>query len=69
MEKVEKVGVCGVLGVNFSSFFGVFAQEGVVVCQWVLCTNVSRDSVDNIVSILQKFIVQMAITAPGKGCY
>ena len=54
---------------NFFSFFGVFAQEGAVVCQWVLRTNVSRDSVDNTISILQKFIVQMEITAPGKGCY
>ena len=62
-------GVCGVLGMNFSSFFGDFAQEGVVVCQWVLCSNVSRDSVGNIVSILQKLTVQMAITAPERGCY
>ena len=54
---------------NFPSFFGDFAQEGAVVCQWVLCSNVSRDSVGNIVSILQKLTVQMAITAPERGCY
>ena len=68
-EGREGGGGCGVLGMNFSSLFGVFAQEGALVCQWVLCTNVSRDSVGNIVSILQRLIVRMAITAPGRGCY